>query len=176
MIDQGTDDLSRGLWIAPYSRISTNITMHLFGPSSPSPLLLEWAVRQVGSSVPPSEWIWQADLARCSPSQLMHQHVIWTLTPTLARQAFSTAPMEWVEAPWYSSHICLVPRLVQRDVGRVNKNNLIMGYFWQLPLPADFQPLIPLIPFVIFYLAPLIRSIPNPSSHDMDEPTSVPYP
>jgi hypothetical protein len=53
--------------------------MDLFHPAPPPPLLLEQAVRQVA---PPSEWMWQADLARWSPSQLMHQHVIWTLTQT----------------------------------------------------------------------------------------------
>jgi hypothetical protein len=92
----------------------------------------------------------------------MHQHVIWTLTPTLARQAFSTAAMAWVEAPWYSSHIWLVPHLMQRDFGRVNKNILLVGHFWQLPLPADVQPL---VPFLIFYLPLFIRSIPKPNAY-----------
>jgi hypothetical protein len=81
--------------------------------------------------------------------------------------------MAWVEAPWYSSHIFLVPRLVQRDFGRVNKNILLVGHFRQLPLPADFQPL---VPFLIFYLPTFIGSLLNPNSHDIVEPTSVTYP
>jgi hypothetical protein len=53
MIDQGTDGSSRGLWIIPSSRISTNITMDLFHPAPTYPLLLEWEMIQVGSPVPP---------------------------------------------------------------------------------------------------------------------------
>jgi hypothetical protein len=102
----------------------------------------------------------------------MHQHVIWTPTPSLERQALSISAMTWAEAPWYSSHLCVVPSLMQSDFGRVNKNILLVGHFGQLPLPAEFKPL---VPFLIFYLPPFIRSLPNTNSHGMDTPTSVFY-
>jgi hypothetical protein len=47
MSDQWVFRLSRGLWITPSSRISTNIAMDLFRPVPLSTLLLEWDVRQV---------------------------------------------------------------------------------------------------------------------------------
>jgi hypothetical protein len=103
----------------------------------------------------------------------MQQRVIWNLTPTLARQAFSTAAMVWVEAPWYSSQIFLAPCIMQRDFGRVNKNIILVGHFWQLPLPADFQPL---VPFLIFCLPPFVRSLPSFTIRELDKPPSVPYP
>jgi hypothetical protein len=172
MIDQWTDGLIRGLWITPYYRISTNTTIDIFRPAPPSTLLLGWDVRQVGSLVPPSECIWQTYMSRWSPSQIMHKHVIWTLTTTLAHQTFCTAAMAWVKAPWYSSRIILVTHLMQNYFGRTNKNILLVGHFWKLPLPADFEPL---VPFLIFYLPPFVRSLPTSTIRDLDEPTYVPY-
>ena len=44
---------------------------------------------------------------------------------------------------------------MQRDFGRVNKNILYIGQFLDVPLPSSF---LPLVPFLIFYLPPFIRS------------------
>jgi hypothetical protein len=55
----------------------------------------------------------------------MHHHVIWTLTPTLARHAFSAAATAWAEDSWHSSNMFPAPHLVQRDCGYVNKSILL---------------------------------------------------
>jgi hypothetical protein len=133
----------RGLWITP---LFLDIHQHYDGPL-PSSTSFHFVIgmgREGGGfpASPPREWIWQTDLSHWIPSHIMQHHVFWTPNPNLDHQALSTAVMAWVEAPWYSSHVFMVPRLMQRDCGQVNKHILLVGHFWQLPLPSNFESLV----------------------------------
>mmetsp|Transcript_12752 Transcript_12752/g.18291 ORF Transcript_12752/g.18291 Transcript_12752/m.18291 type:complete len:131 (-) Transcript_12752:339-731(-) len=88
-------------------------------------------------------------------TQMRHGDVVWTLSPTIAKQGFLAAVHAWLESPWDSSHIFIVPRILQRDYGRINKNIIFIGQFLDVPLPHDFTPV---VPFVVFYLPPFVRS------------------
>jgi hypothetical protein len=64
----------------------------------------------------------------------MHKNTFWVLSPGVARQGFTAAIMAWVESPWDSSHLFLVPRIKQRRFGCVNKRVEFIGQFKGVPL------------------------------------------
>ena len=154
MIVQGTDGQSRGLWISPLTSRHPNITGALFRAAPPSDELRAWVVQLVGSPFAPVHYTWETDTSPWCLRSMRHHHTIWSLSPTIARQGLLAAVHAWVESPWDSSHIFIVPRLMQRDFGRVNKNIIFMGQFLDLPLPVDFDPV---VPFVVLYLPPFVR-------------------
>jgi hypothetical protein len=58
---------------------------------------------------------------------MIKQDCLWAISPTVARQAISTALSAWVESPLNSSHLFLVPRVMQRDFGRLNRHIQFLG-------------------------------------------------
>ena len=74
------------------------------------------------------------------------------MSPSFARQAILQALSVWVEAPTSVGHIFLVPRLLQRDYGRLSKFVIHLGQFTDLPLPFT-----PLVPFVVYFIPPFDR-------------------
>jgi hypothetical protein len=166
MIRQGSDGLSRGLWLTNLSDTTTNFTARLFRPAPITPALICWALTQL-CDLHPTQWPshllhdtspWTSDL-------LLGQHCLWSLSPTTARQGFTAGVLAWIQRPWESSHIFIVPRLLQRDFGAVNKNIIFCGQHDSLPLPSDFDPL---VPFLLFYLPPFIRTLPPMANQRMD--------
>ena len=95
----------------------------------------------------------QSDFSNWSQSLLIHQSVLWCISPSFARQAILRALSSWVESPTTSCHIFLVPRILQRDFGRLSKFVLFSGQYIDLPLPFT-----PLVPFVLYYLPPFDHS------------------
>ena len=84
---------------------------------------------------------------------MINQSVLWCISPSFVRQAILRALASWVESPTNSCHIFLVPRILQRDFGRLSKFVLFSGQYIDLPLPFT-----PLVPFVLYYLPPFNRS------------------
>ena len=67
--------------------------------------------------------------------------------------------------------IFIVPRLLQRDFGRVNKHILFIGQFDDVPVLSHFDPL---VPFLLFYLPPFRRELPvSPSSSGRLDPSPI---
>ena len=52
---------------------------------------------------------------------MLGQRVFWYVSPSFARHAILQALSVWVETPTSCGHIFLVPRLLQRDYGRLSK-------------------------------------------------------
>jgi hypothetical protein len=73
--------------------------------------------------------------------------------------------MAWVESPWDSSHLFLVPRIQQRSFGRVNKHVEFIGQFKEIPWGSTHSPL---VPFVLYYLPPFVHSLKTNSDDGMD--------
>lgn len=169
MIRQGTDGLSRGLWVTPLHDTSVNYTAALFRPAPLSTALICWALQELVSYQPSYPSLLLHDFSSWSGSSLLHQHCLWSLSPTFARQGFLAAVFAWIETSTTASHIFIVPRVMQRDFGRVNKHIVFIGQFHTVPVPTDFDPL---VPFLLFYLPPFSRVLPQTNITDgMDSPT-----
>lgn len=106
-----------------------------------------------------------------APRELRHQVTLWTPPPELARQAIVHYLLSWVQSPRDSSAIFLIPRILQREWGRVSKHVEEIGVYLPqlLPSPVAYSSL---FPFVLLYIAPHTPVLGPPR---MDKPP-VPKP
>jgi hypothetical protein len=104
------------------------------------------------------------------PKHLMYTNTFWVLPPGVARQGFTAAIMAWVEPPWDSAHLFLVPRIQHRSFGRVNKHVDFSGQFKEIPWGKAHSPL---VPFVSYYLPPFVRSLKPNIDYGMDPSSKI---
>jgi hypothetical protein len=103
-------------------------TQTVFLPDLPSISLTHWALSHIGIQAEHAAW-WnvETDTSSWAPQNLMHTHTFWILSPGVARKCFTAAIMVWVESPWDSSHLFLIPRIQQRSFVDVKKT---CGVHW----------------------------------------------
>jgi hypothetical protein len=88
---------------------------------------------------------------------MMHTNTLWVLSIGVSRKSFTDAIMAWVESPWNSSHLLLVPRVQHMSFGRVNKHVEFIGQFKEIPWGRAHSPL---FPFVLYYPPPPLSYVP----------------
>lgn len=150
MICQGTDGQSRGLWMAPERR-AEGINQELFHPVAYSPQLGEWALEELG--LPPQTLLHLDYMDPQATSQIRGRLTIWTPPPECGRQVIRTFICSWVQSPNNTSGIFLLPRIMQRQWGRVAKYVQERGVYHAglLPDPYRFHAH---LPFVLLYVPP----------------------
>ena len=155
---------------------SNSLIPFLWRAALVTPTILTWVLSVLPPLWPHSTpWILHSDFTNWSRSSFLCRSVLWCVSPSFARQAILQALSVWAESPTSSGHIFLVPRILQRDFGRLSKFVVYGGQYTDLPLPF-----IPLVPFVVYYTPPFNRSqvyIQQQLQHDgkLDTPT-VPVP
>jgi hypothetical protein len=134
MITQGTGGLSRGIWANGFNTDVKYFAVEVFLPALPSLSLTEWALSHIDILKQHAAW-WnvETNTSLWAPQNLMHTTTFWVLSPGVARQGFTAAIMAWVESPWDSSQLFVVPRIQQRSLGRVNKHVQFIGQFKEIP-------------------------------------------
>jgi hypothetical protein len=100
---------------------------------------------------------------------MLKQPCIWSVSPTVARQAFTTAALAWVKSPLDSSHLFIVPRVMQHNFGRINKHIRYLGQFDPKDLPFISHPCRG--PLLLFYLPPHCRVLSPAPSRRLDRPS-----
>jgi hypothetical protein len=118
MILLGTDGQSRGLWMAPEQRIE-GINQELFNPISYPPMLGEWALEEF--DLPSQPLLHLSFQDHQANSNIRGSLTIWTPPPECGRQVISTFLQSWVQSPRDTSGIFIIPRIMQRQWGRVAK-------------------------------------------------------
>jgi hypothetical protein len=166
MMTQGTNGLSRGVWENGFNTDFKSFAVEFFLPDLPSLSLTQWAISHIGIQTEHAAW-WnvETDTSSWAPQKLMHAHTFWVLSPGVARQGFTAAIMAWVESPWDSSHLFLVPRIQQRSFGRVNKHVEFVMQFKEIPWGRTHSPL---VPFVLYYLPHFVCSLKTNRDDGMD--------
>jgi hypothetical protein len=73
--------------------------------------------------------LWNVEMGTSSwePHNVMHTNILWVLSPGVIRQGVTAAIMAWVEYPWDSSRLFLVPMIQPRNLGCVNKHVEFIG-------------------------------------------------
>jgi hypothetical protein len=171
IIKQGADGLSRGVWDTPLTVDPSFSTQALFEPFPLTDPLVTWL-----ASVLPKPWVDPTCLLHQPPllpwrrSRLMHNHCVWSLDPALAREAMTVACLAWAESPLDSSHVFVVPKILQRTFGRVNRHMIFLGQFDPSALFSLSHPC--LVPLLIYYLPPFIRTFPIVSDRGVEPPPS----
>ena len=154
MIREGTDGLSRGVPLQSlYEYEGNSLLPLLWRAATPSHHLLQWALQTI--SIPwesNSTWIYQSDYTDWSRSNLIGHNVLWCVTPGFGKQAILQGLYSWSETPTCCGHIFIIPRIMQREFGRVSKFVVFSGQYTDLPLPF-----VPLVPFVLMYVPPFNR-------------------
>jgi hypothetical protein len=172
MIDEGTDGLSRGMWLAP-ARLTRSSIMEsslALGGVRFSPALGRWALETVGLSMGTSFRL-QDTLSTWNHKEIANQVSMWIPVPEVARQALVRFLDIWVEGPTTTSGIFLVPRIMQKDWGYICKHVVVLGEYYPWTLPADCA-YDSHIPFVLMYIPCYVRSLPIPS---LDNATPSPF-
>ena len=154
MIEQGTDGLSRGVTMQALGYHNSNSLIPLLWRAAPpTSFLIDWTLNILPPVYPTNtSWLIQTDATDWTRSSMLGQFVFWCPSPGFAKQAILQALSIWVETPTCSGHIFLIPRILQRDFGRLSKFVLYHGQYTNLPLPFT-----PLVPFVLYYIPPFDR-------------------
>jgi hypothetical protein len=150
MISQGTDGQSRGLWMAPERR-EEGVNQRLFDPVPFTPALGEWALQELGLSGTPFRHLDFGD--PLAYSQIRGRLSLWTPPPECGRQVIGSFLRNWVQLPEETSGVFLLPRIMQRQWGRMAKYVQERGVFHAglLPTPYAFAAD---LPFVLLYVPP----------------------
>ncbi|CAJ1946038.1 unnamed protein product [Cylindrotheca closterium] len=125
LITQGTDGLSRGVWMSALQNImdSDRLTQAIFDPV-PFDMALVWT--HLPQSAPVTQYRswnqpWTASLC-------LHQTTVWCPPPELARQLLTFLLNSWVECPFTTSALLFVPRVVEASWQHMSR-------WTRLPLP-----------------------------------------
>ena len=158
LIMQGTDGLSRGVWLSP-QRQFTGINKAIFQPVPYTSQLHAWALDLLG--LPRNQGYHIGSDLQWAPRAIRHQPTFWTPAPELARQALVSFMHAWVQSPRDTSAIFLIPRILQREWGRISRHVHEVGVFRPSLLPpAVSYP--SLFPFVFLHVRPFVPALGPP--------------
>lgn len=168
IIRQGTDALSRGLWLQPdRRRLSPRQEVsRLFEAATLTPELVDWALVRRGAVGPyplPIDWQEVTWDVSWHPDRFMKKATIWAPPPRVAAQAIWAAVMAWVEFPAETEALFLIPRICTRDWMRVNKAVRQIGVMRQFVVFGDIVPWTQSdIPILLLHLPPHSPTLPLP--------------
>jgi len=117
MIKQGTDGLSRGLWVVP-SRQPQGFNQALFEAVPYTEALGAWAASFIRSKKQPTYLDPTNTLAVDQGREIL---TIWNPPPECARQTIVAFLFVWVQNPLNTEGLFLVPRILQRQWGRISR-------------------------------------------------------
>jgi hypothetical protein len=162
MIQQGTDGLSRGIWMNPLQdlRNPEEITQAIFEPAVPDwelvlpyisalpqPPLQNWSIQNWAHE----NW---------DELEVMDNATIWFPPPEIARQLLTFVLERWVERPLTTTALFFVPRIIS-DVWRgVSRHLQELPTIYPLETAMNFPPTLP-IPIIVLYLPPHQRVLPD---------------
>jgi hypothetical protein len=167
VIDQGTDDLSRGVWISPlHAHIDPQqVTMDVFAGVNGVPSLLPW-IRNCLDLSPGAKLTLRPHGEYPTARRVLHQHSVWCPPPETTRQLLCSLMLLWTESPWTTSFTIVVPRILIRQWSRVSKAATVFGPFAYTSLPADARH--PLrVPVMLIHTATHLRCLPTPATSRM---------
>ena len=165
IIAQGSDGLSRGLWSYKGRSHPEWSLSELLQPVALEEDPLTWLMDQARACnshpedladlpITPHTWIHRTDHSCWRSSSLVESHSIWMVSPSLARQAMTAAALSWSESPLKSAAFFIIPRIFQRDFGRVNKHIEFLGQYNPNDTPFDHT-----LPILVFFLPQYKRRV-----------------
>jgi len=162
MILQGTDALSRGVWMSPLHdhMDPAAINAAVFAPQPEDPCLVD---DLVGHFSLPSLWRYQPWDSQWDAELLFDRFTVWFPPPEIARQAIIFTLQAWCERPLTTSAMFVVPRILPAFWRGLSKHIQEITVLYPTTFQFRVPPLLP-IPVVVLYLPPHTRSLPLPSS------------
>ena len=171
MICQGTDGLSRGVWMsaAQNLRDQGQLLAHIFSPLPYTPDLLFRYLDEVGATH--QEWRYQDWTLQWETRPLFDCLTAWFPPPEVAAQAISFQLEAWVERPTTTSALFFVPRIMQGRWKHLSRHIVELTPFvpWEEPwIPTNLS-----IPVIVLYLPRFVRQLsPSPPDGGMEPPAT----
>ena len=156
MIEEGSDGLSRGIWISPCrnSLLSSGHVRAILRAAPHTPAVIRW-VRETTNVTRDVHYV--NCLRPLCHKKILGRTILVTPPPHVARQIMNSVLCYWVEAPCTTSVFFLLPSIYQHSWGRVNKYIDVIGTFHARDLPFCSL-LFSNIPLTLLYLPPFIPS------------------
>ena len=160
MINQGTDGLSRGVWVSPlHSGISpVQVTAAVFAPVPVVPDLLPWV-----SSLLPTPPLYPLALGRGQwprASTVLNRATLWCPQPEIAAQLLGALLALWCEVPWSTEFLMLIPRVLQGNWESLSRHVERVALIQPAAYPFQYSRHLP-IPLVLLRVRPYVRSLPR---------------
>jgi hypothetical protein len=158
MIMQGSDALSRGVWVTPFQQTMDQraLTAAVFAPLSSDDDLVQHYITQFNL---PSEYHIQPWDVEWLATDVLDKFTVWFPPPELARQAITFMLTAWVQRPRSTLALFFVPRIVPGFWFGLSRHVRELAQFQPRDFPLAAQPVLP-IPVIILYIAPHVPMIP----------------
>ena len=157
MIDQGTDGLSRGIWVSSFHIPVDHHTLNaaVFAPLYPDRALVETIIETHSL---PREWTLH-DYTHYGGSALFDHLSVVFPPPECARMCLIRLLEAWVERPFTTSALLFVPRVLSDFWLGLSRHLRVLEEIRPTYFPLARPPLLP-IPFLVLYLPPHTRVLP----------------
>ena len=171
MIIQGTGGLSRGIWLKQSCLLRSSIceAQLSLGCTPFHPTLADWVIQTLYLEV--ATYTHHHDLSTWDFQNIIHRWTLWTPSPELAHQAISTFLDIWVESPWTTGGIFIIPRVLQRNWNFMSRHIIEAGVFHPIDLPPSCR-YSSLIPFCVLVCKPHQRVLPPPDRLEQFTPSN----
>jgi hypothetical protein len=173
MINQGTDGLSRGVWVSPlHSGVSpTAVTAAVFAPVPIVPGLCEWVQSMLPS---PTLYPLRHGMGQwpTAPS-VLNRATLWCPQPEVASQIISTLLLLWCEVPWSTEILVLVPRVLQGNWENLSRHIQPVCVIQPCDYPFQQSRILP-IPLILLRIRPYVRTLPPRPTLPLDKVADTP--
>lgn len=162
MIEQGTDGLSRGLWptVERLRSLPQDETLRVLREAPFDASIGAWMLSQVPWRTRPQVFH-VSDLDKWEPRSFFGSTTLWTPSPEIARQAIVALLSAWVESPWDTEALFLIPRVLQREWSSISRHVTTVACYSPNAYPF-FAPVPTHIPLVLLHVSPYVRALPLP--------------
>lgn len=167
MIKQGTDGLSRGIWISPLheSIDQLDYTRAVFDPLPPCPITIQhYVTRLCGAET----WHYRLWDKPWETIDCINKLTVWFPPPEIARQVITFALETWVESPTKTSALFFIPRILLSFWRSLSKHLIEVDSIRPELTQLSCPPILP-IPIVVLFLPRHVRVFPKDS---LDTPAS----
>jgi hypothetical protein len=170
MIEQGSDALSRGVWVTPFHSTmdQREITASVFAPLTPDINLIESYILRF--ALPQNYTLMQWDSQWWS-SSVLDKFTVWFPPPEIARQAITFILAAWVQRPTTTSALFFVPRVIPAFWFGLCRHIKELDPVKPREFALAQQPILP-IPIIVLYLPPHVPTLRSTSRLDKPPPPS----
>ena len=171
IIQQGTDGLSRGVWMSLYHSLQDEdaLLTGLFAPLPFDPLLVNDYIALIpdkGLLAPGRQWEYFHWQSPWQSSRLLGRCSVFFPPPEAARQVLTFFLSAYCELPLTTSGLFFIPRIVQAFWWGISRHIRELGVIYPQITRLRYPPAVP-IPVMVLYVPPHQRSLPPPPRLDL---------
>lgn len=158
MIHQGTDGLSRGVWVSPlHSNVTPEeVTAAVFASVPPVAGLIPWVSQLL--TTPPLYPLRMGRGPWPTADSVFYRSTLWCPPPEMATQLVSKLLLLWCEVPWNTECFILVPRVLQGNWENLSRHVEVISLIQPDEYPFQHTRILP-IPLVLLRISPDRKSV-----------------